>query len=262
MESPRCRCSPRQRHIQTLGRQIARERPLDGDSSGKVALDHRHIEVAARAATALSRETVIARLTAGALAIVALLVAAGGYLWYQEHESKLADLARIADAQRKAEQARVTEEAGQHEAKLQAELQAAKDALQQAEASRRKSEQERVAAEHAQREARLQGELKAAKEALLRAEQAEKKADLESKSAIAALRSAEKAARPSAALDAKAAGATPKSSAGRAVAAAVDDTAGYAFAAGTCGTSSRLTTARDRLVESGSGCRRRRIRPL
>jgi class 3 adenylate cyclase len=151
------------------------------------------------------------RLTAGALAIVALLVAAGGYLWYRDHESKLADQARIADAQRKAEQDRVAAEAGQHEAKLQAELQAAKDALQQAEASRRKSEQERVAAEHAQREARLQGELKAAKEALLRAEEAEKKADLESKSAIAALRSAEKAARPGAALDARnAAGASPK----------------------------------------------------
>jgi class 3 adenylate cyclase len=154
------------------------------------------------------------RLTAGALAIVALLVAVGGYLWYQEHESKLADQARMADAQRKAEQARVTEEAGQHEAKLQAELQAAKDALQQAEASRRKSEQERVAAEHAQREARLQGELKAAKEALLRAEQAEKKADLDSKSAIAALRAAEKAARPNAAIDARSgAGASPKPSA-------------------------------------------------
>ena len=154
------------------------------------------------------------RLTAGALAIVALLAAGGGYFWYREHESKLADQARIADAQRKAEQDRVTAEAGQHEAKLQTELQAARDALQQAEASRRKSEQERVAAEHAQREARLQGELKAAKEALLRAEQAEKKADLESKSAIAALRSAEKAARPSGALDAKnAAGASPKSSA-------------------------------------------------
>jgi class 3 adenylate cyclase len=154
------------------------------------------------------------RLTAGALAIVALLAAAGGYLWYQERESKLADQARIADGQRKAEQDRVIAEAGQHEAKLQAELQAARDALQQAEASRRKSEQERVAAEHAQREARLQGELKAAKEAVLRAEQAEKKADLESKSAIAALRSAEKAARPGAALDARsAAGASPKSSA-------------------------------------------------
>ena len=148
------------------------------------------------------------RLTAGALAIVALLAAGGGYLWYRDHESKLADQARIADAQRKAEQDRVSAEAGQHEAKLQAQLQAARDALQQAEASRRKSEQERVAAEHAQREARLQGELKAAKEALLRAEQAEKKADLESKSAIAALRSAEKAARPS---DARSAtGASPK----------------------------------------------------
>jgi hypothetical protein len=145
------------------------------------------------------------------LAIVALLVAGGGYVWYREHESKLAEQTRIADAQHKAERDRVTTEAAQHEAKLQAELQVARDALQQAEASKRKAEQERVTAENAQREARLQGELKAAKDALLRAEQSEKKADLDSKTAAAGLRIAEREARLSAERDARrAARASPK----------------------------------------------------
>jgi class 3 adenylate cyclase len=143
------------------------------------------------------------QMAAGALAIVTLLAAGGGYVWYRDHESKLADEARVADTQRKAEQDRVATEAAQHEVKLQAELQAARDALQQAEASKRKSEQERAAAEIAQREARLQGELKATKDALARAEQSEKKADLESKSAAKSLRFAEKAARLGAEIDAK-----------------------------------------------------------
>lgn len=152
------------------------------------------------------------RLTAAVLTIVVLFAAGGGYLWYRDHESKLADEARVADAQRKVEQDRVAAEAAQHEAKLQAELQAARDALQQAEAGKRKSEQERAAAENAQREARLQGELKAAKDALARAEQSEKKADLESKSAAAALVFAEKAARLGAEIDARRVGrASPKS---------------------------------------------------
>jgi class 3 adenylate cyclase len=142
-----------------------------------------------------TRRVTNGRLIASVLAVVTLVGAGSAYLWYRDHESKLADQARIADAQRKVEQDRAAAEAAQHEATLQAELQAAKDALQQAEAAKRKSEQERLAAETAQREARLQGELKAAKDALQRAEQSEKKADLDAKSAAAALLSAEKASR-------------------------------------------------------------------
>jgi len=143
------------------------------------------------------------RLAAGALALVALAAAGGGYLWYHDYEGKLADQARVADAQRKADQDRAAEDAAQHESKLQAELQAARDALQQAEASKRKAELDRVAAESAQREARLQGELNAAKDALSRAEQSGKKADLDSKSATEALRMAERASRLGADRDAK-----------------------------------------------------------
>jgi class 3 adenylate cyclase len=151
------------------------------------------------------------RLAGGALAVVVLLAAAGGYLWYRDYESKLADQARIADVQRKADQDRVSAEAAQHESKLQAELQAARDALQQAEASKRKSDLDRMAAENAQREARLQGELKAAKDALLLAEQSGKKADAESKSAAAALRLAEQASRLGTGVDTKGAAAvSPK----------------------------------------------------
>jgi len=113
--------------------------------------------------------------------------------------------------QRKTEQDKATAEAAQHESKLQAELQAARDALQQAEVAKRKSDLDRVAAESAQREARLQGELKAAKDALQLAEQSGKKADLESKNATAALRLAEQASRTGAELDKKGArGASPK----------------------------------------------------
>jgi class 3 adenylate cyclase len=154
------------------------------------------------------------RLAAGALALIALAAVGGGYLWYHDHESTLAEQARVADAQRKADQDRAATEAAQHESKLQAELQAAKDALQQAEASKRKSELDRVAAESAQREARLQGELNAAKDALSRAEQSGKKADLDSRNAAEALRMAERASRRGAGLDAKnATGAAPQTAA-------------------------------------------------
>jgi hypothetical protein len=77
---------------------------------------------------------------------------------------------------------------------LQAELQAARSALQQAEISKKKAEQDRAAAEAAQREAKLQSELQAAKEALQKAEASEKKADQNRRSATTALQAAESAA--------------------------------------------------------------------
>lgn len=154
-------------------------------------------------AVAARRRVTKSRLAAGALALVALAAAGGGYVWYHDYESRLAEQARVADAQRKAEQDRVVADAAQHESKLEAELQAAKDALQQAEAAKRKSELDRVAAESAQREAKLQGELNAAKVALQKAEQSGQKADMDSKSAGAALRAAEKASRRGAELDTK-----------------------------------------------------------
>jgi class 3 adenylate cyclase len=154
-------------------------------------------------AVAARRRVTKPRLAAGALALVALAAAGGGYVWYHDYESRLAEQARVADAQRKAEQARVVADAAQHESKLEAELQAAKDALQQAEAAKRKSELDRVAAESAQREAKLQGELNAAKVALQKAEQSGQKADMDSKSAGAALRAVEKASRRGAELDTK-----------------------------------------------------------
>ena len=132
-------------------------------------------------------------LIAGGAAIVAAGVLIGGYAMYRDQESRAAEETRLAaESQKKAEQDRVATVA-QCEAKLQAELQAAKDALQQAETSKRKAEQERVAAEAAQREARLQAELRGAKDALQKAEAMEKKADQERKAATAAVRSAETA---------------------------------------------------------------------
>jgi class 3 adenylate cyclase len=118
-----------------------------------------------------------------AAGIVTMLVAGAAYLGYREHESQLAEQLRIADAQRKADQDRLAAAAAQQESKLQAELQATKDALQQAEASKRKSELDRVAAESARREARLQGELNAAKDALAKSTQS-KKGDPEAKGAV------------------------------------------------------------------------------
>ena len=128
--------------------------------------------------------------TALAGSLIALLAIAGaGYWFYRDYEGQ-----RITEAQRKAEQDKATATAAQHEAKLLSELQAARDALTQAEASKRKAEQDRVAAEAAQREARLQGELKAARDAVQKAEASERKADAERKAAAAAMRVAETAA--------------------------------------------------------------------
>ena len=140
-------------------------------------------------------------IAATAIGVIALLAVAGtGYWFYRDHTARVAEEARRADeAQRVAEGQRQTEQrkaaatVAEKEAKLLAELQSARDALTQAEASTRKAEQERIAAETAQREAKLQGELKAAKEALQKAAVSEKKADEERKTAAAAMRVAETA---------------------------------------------------------------------
>jgi len=138
---------------------------------------------------------------AGALGAVTLIaVAAVGYWLYRDYTLRVTEETRraeeaqhSAEAQRRAEQDKVAAAMAEREAKLLAELQAAREAVSQAEASKRKAEQERMAAEGAQREARLQGDLKSAKEALQRAEASEKKAEEERKTAAAAMRVAETA---------------------------------------------------------------------
>jgi len=136
-----------------------------------------------------------------AAAIIALIaLVAGGYWVFREHEARLVDEARIAAEgqrktdQEKAEQERTAAETARHQLALQAELEAARSALQQADASKKKAEQDRAAAEAAQREAKLQSELQAAKEALQKADASVKKADLNRKSATTALQAAESAA--------------------------------------------------------------------
>jgi class 3 adenylate cyclase len=149
------------------------------------------------------------RLAAAALAVLALLVLGGGYAAYQAHESSLAEQARVAEVQRKADQERLATQSAEHESKLQAELMAARDALTRAEASKRKSDMDLLAAASAQREAKLQGELVAAKDALLKAEQSGRKADLDNRNASEALRAAEKASRPGAESEKKVAAVAP-----------------------------------------------------
>ncbi len=132
--------------------------------------------------------------TVGALIalIASVVVASWFYRDYSQRADDEARLAaetqRVAEAQRKAEQDKSAAAVTQHEAKLLSELQAAKDALSQAETSKRKAEQDRAAAEAAQREARLQGEIRSSKEAQQRAEANEKKAEEERKAAAEALR--------------------------------------------------------------------------
>ena len=147
-------------------------------------------------------------------ALIALIASVGVASWfYRDYSQRAADegrraaeTQRVAEAQRKAEQDKSTAAAAQHEAKLLSELQAAKDALTQAEASKRKAEQDRAAAEAAQREARLQAEIRSAKDAQQRAEASEKKAGEERIAAAEALRVAAAQARAAkAAVEAKAA---------------------------------------------------------
>jgi class 3 adenylate cyclase len=145
-----------------------------------------------------SRSGPIAATTIGVIALLA--VAGTGYWFYRDHAARVAEEARraaeaqrVAEGQRQTEQQKAAATIAEKEARLLAELQSARDALTQAEASKRKAEQERVAAETAQREAKLQGELKAAKDALQKAAVSEKKADEERKAAAAAMRVAETA---------------------------------------------------------------------
>ncbi len=133
----------------------------------------------------------------GGMAALVVVLAGGAYWLYRDREQQAQERAQRAEqAQRTVELARdiAASAAAQKEARLLAELQAARDALNQADANKRRAEQDRVAAEAAQREAKLQGELKSAKEALSKADQGEKKADQERKSASAAVKSAELAA--------------------------------------------------------------------
>jgi class 3 adenylate cyclase len=147
-------------------------------------------------------------------ALIALIATVGVASWfYRDYSQRAADEARraaeaqrVADVQRKADQDKSAAATALHEAKLISELQAAKDALTQAEASKRKAEQDRTAVEAAQREARLQAELRSVKDAQQRAEAGEKKADEERKAAAEALRVAAAEARAAkAAVDAAAA---------------------------------------------------------
>ena len=136
-------------------------------------------------------------------ALIALIASAVVASWfYRDYSQRAADEARraaetqrVGEAQRKAEQDKSAAAVAQHEAKLLSELQAAKDALTQAETSKRKAEQDRAAAEAAQREARLQAEIRSSKEAQQRAEASEKKAEEERKAAAEALRVAAAEAR-------------------------------------------------------------------
>ncbi len=140
-------------------------------------------------------------------ATIAAVVAIGGvgYWVYRDHGLRVAEEARrveeaqrSSEAQRKAELDKAAAAAAQKEAKLLAELQSAKDALTQAEATKRKAEQDRIAAEAAQREAKIQRELKAAKDALQKAEQSEQKADEARKAANLAMETASIAAKKAA----------------------------------------------------------------
>jgi len=162
------------------------------------------------------RRTRKGRIVATIGTLIALIASAGVASWfYRDYSQRAADetrraaeTQRVAEAQRKAEQDKSAAAAAQHEAKLLSELQAAKDALTQAEASKRKAEQDRAAAEAAQREARLQAEIRSAKDAQQRAEASEKKAGEERIAAAEALRVAAAEARAAkAAVEAKAAAA-------------------------------------------------------
>jgi len=156
---------------------------------------------------------------ATAAGVVAVIAVGGTGFWlYRDYSSRAAEEARRAEEsnravalQAKAEQDKAAQATAEREAKLLAELQAAKDALTQAEATKHKAEQDRLAAEAQQREAKMQSELRSAKEALQKAAESEKKAQAEAADAAAkkAERVAEVAPKANAAaVAAKAAGAS------------------------------------------------------
>jgi class 3 adenylate cyclase len=174
-----------------------------------------------------------APLVATAAVFVGLIaVGATGFWLYRDYSLRVAEdtrrvdeVRRAAELQLKAEQEKSAAISAQKEAKLLSELQSAKDALTQAEASKRKADQDRMAAELAQREAKLQGDLKSTKEALQKAEASEKKAEEERKAATAAMQSAEAAAKKAAEAERLAAAQTAQNVAPKAEVAAAPRTA-------------------------------------
>ena len=131
------------------------------------------------------------RIAAAAAILVAL---GGGYVVYRGYEANVADEARrVAQAQREAEGQRSAEQARKADQERKTEQE-------------RKLQQEGAAAEAAQREAKLQAELKATRDALQQAA-ASKKADEERRSSEAARRAAEAATQKASEDQAKAAAA-------------------------------------------------------
>ena len=142
----------------------------------------------------------------GAAATMLLLIGigAGGYWLYRDYGLRVAEDARraqeaklAAELQLKAEQDKAAQAVAEREARLLGELQSAKEALVQAEASKRKAEQERVLAEAAQREAKLQSELKASRDALQKAAESEKRAEEARIAAAEAMKTAQTTAKRS-----------------------------------------------------------------
>src|SRR5207249_8018694 len=157
-----------------------------------------------------------------AMVLVLAGLSGAGYWLYRDYGVRLAEetrrtdeAKRAADLQLKAEQEKATQATVQREAKLLAELQSARDALVQADASKRKAEQDRLVAEAAQREAKLQGELKSARDALQKAAENEKRAEEARQAASSAMKSAEAATKkfPGAERLAAAAAYTPRAQA-------------------------------------------------
>src|SRR6266851_4996588 len=95
---------------------------------------------------------------AGVAALLIALIGAGYWLYRDlgqkaEEQSRRAEASqRSAEAQRKSEQDKAASATAEKESRLLAELQAARDALTEADANKRRAEQERMAAEAAQRE--------------------------------------------------------------------------------------------------------------
>jgi class 3 adenylate cyclase len=172
-------------------------RQLGERSFKNIAQPVRTFSIAEEGATAprVSRERRgFPGIAAMALALLLLAISAAGYWLYRENETRTAEARRAEQAQRAADAQRKAEQdsaAAQREAKLQADLESAKSALAQAEASKRKAEMDRASAELAQREARVQADLKAAKDAMQKAAESEKKAEQDRIAAAAAVKNSD-----------------------------------------------------------------------
>lgn len=122
---------------------------------------------------------------AAALAVL-IAIAGGGYWIFRDYDARRAEEVRraidvehqSAEAQRKVNEEQIAAEARQREAKLEAEAQEAKMALQ-------KANEERLAAEARQRQAKLEAEAQAAKMAQQKAEAEKIRRDQELKRAAA-----------------------------------------------------------------------------